>query len=87
MDDVNIGVMAFIGNTTREYKGWWLMNGLDIIGIALGTFMVCFYVVYVMKDWGLIKDNEIPTSKYNRDYVNFLNEQERKKSKNYKNNQ
>ena len=67
------------------------MNGLDIIGIALGTFMVCFYVVYVMKDWGLIKDNEIPKSKdssqLNRDYVNFLNEQERKKSKNYKNNQ
>ena len=67
------------------------VNGLDIIGIALGTFMVCFYVVYVMKDWGLIKDNEIPTSKdssqYNRDYVNFLNDEEQKKSKNYKNNQ
>ena len=63
------------------------MNGLDIIGIALGTFMVCFYVVYVMKDWGLIKDNEVPNTNYNRDYVNFLNEQERKKSKNYKNNQ
>ena len=67
------------------------MNGLDLIGLGLATFMICFYVVHVMKDWGCVKDNEIPKSKdssqYNRDYVNFLDEQERKKSKNYKNNQ
>ena len=68
-----------------------MISGIDIIGIALGTFMVCFYVIHVMKDWGLIKENEIPKSKdssqLNRDYVNYLDEQERKNSKNIKNNQ
>jgi len=33
-------------------------NGLEMIGIALGTFMVCFYTIYVMRDWGVINDKK-----------------------------
>ena len=32
------------------------MNYVDVFVIGLGTFMVCFYVVHVMKDWGLIQE-------------------------------
>ena len=39
------------------------MNYLDLFVIGLGTFMVCFYVVHVMKDWGIIEDNESPKIK------------------------
>jgi len=36
---------------------------VDIFVIGLGTFMVCFYCIHVMKDWGIIKEKEIPENK------------------------
>ena len=34
------------------------VNGMDLLSIGFGTFMVCFYTIYVMRDWGVIKDKK-----------------------------
>jgi len=46
---------------------------VNIMVIALSSFMVCFYVLHVMSDWGvgplIDKDNQskkVPKSKNNR---------------------
>jgi len=52
---VGIGHRCSVVGARRDRS---VMNGLDILGIGFGTFMVCFYVIYVMRDWGVLKEKE-----------------------------
>jgi len=52
------GIMVGIGNGCSVVGSGRDMSAIDLLSIGMGTFMVCFYVLHVMRDWGVIKDKK-----------------------------
>ena len=50
--------MVGIGHRCSVVGARGSMSAMDILGIGFGTFMVCFYTIYVMRDWGIIEDKK-----------------------------